>query len=172
MTGMRRGEVCGLRWEDLDLDAGTVRVRNQLGVDGKLAEVKTERSRRIVDLDAETVAVLRAHRTDQAARQFALGVTWLDRGLVFTGVEGAALRPDTVTKSFAHAVARSSLPRIRFHDLRHSRASHLAQAGAHPVVIQTQLGHSSATFSQEVYTHVDRDRARAAASAVGSLVDK
>ncbi len=172
MTGMRRGEVCGLRWEDLDLDAGTVRVRNQLGVDGKLAEVKTERSRRIVDLDAETVSVLHAHRTDKVARRLALGVGWVDRGLVFTDVEGAALRPDAVTKSFAQAVARSGLPRVRFHDLRHSRASHLAQAGAHPVVIQTQLGHSSATFSQEVYTHVDRDRARAAASAVGSLVDK
>jgi integrase len=168
---MRRAEVCGLRWEDLDLDTATIRVRKQLGLDGKLAEVKTERSRRTVDLDAETVAVLRSHHKDQSARRLALGVGWHDHGLVFTGIDGAPLRPDSVTKSFAHAVSRSRLPRVRFHDLRHSRASHLAQAGAHPVVIQTQLGHSSATFSQEVYTHVDRDRARAAANAVGSLVD-
>ncbi|MBW3548801.1 MAG: tyrosine-type recombinase/integrase [Actinobacteria bacterium] len=76
-----------------------------------------------------------------------------------------------MSKAFAGAVARSGLPRIRLHDLRHSRASHLARAGAHPIVIQTQLGHSSATFSQEVYTHVDRGRSRAAASAVGALMD-
>jgi integrase len=109
--------------------------------------------------------------TDQSARRLAIGVGWVDTGLVFCGVDGRALRPDAVTKIFASAVTRSGLPRLRFHDLRHSRASHLARAGAHPVVIQTQLGHSSATFSQEVYTHVDRERARAAASAVGAMVD-
>ncbi len=169
-TGMRRGELLGLAWSDVDLDAGTVRVRQQLGLDGQLVAVKTERSRRIVDLDDETVAVLRAHRKAQAERRLAIGAGWVDTGLVFVGVDGRALRPDAVTKAFASAVARSGLPRIRLHDLRHSRASHLARAGAHPVVIQTQLGHSSASFSQEVYTHVDRDRARAAAKAVGELL--
>ncbi|HEV2809829.1 MAG TPA: site-specific integrase, partial [Acidimicrobiales bacterium] len=171
MTGMRRGELLGVRWSDVDLDGGTIQVRHQLGTDGKLAEVKTERSRRIVDLDPETVAVLRQHRKDQAARRLLLGAGWADEDLVFTAVDGRALRPDAVSKAFAGAVARSGLPRIRLHDLRHSRASHLAQAGAHPIVIQTQLGHSSATFSQEVYTHVDRGRSRAAASAVGALMD-
>jgi integrase len=171
MTGLRRGELLALRWEDVDLDAGTVRVRHQLGDDGQLAELKTERSRRIVDLDPETVAVLRQHRKDQTARRLAIGAGWLDRGLVFTAVDGRPLRPDAVTKAFANAVAHSGLPRIRLHDLRHSRASHLARAGAHPVVIQTQLGHSSATFSQEVYTHVDRERSRAAARAVAAMVD-
>ena len=171
MTGMRRGELLGVRWSDVDLDGGTIQVRHQLGTDGKLAEVKTERSRRIVDLDPETVAVLRQHRKDQAARRLLLGAGWADEDLVFTAVDGRALRPDAVSKAFAGAVARSGLPGIRLHDLRHSRASHLAQAGAHPIVIQTQLGHSSATFSQEVYTHVDRGRSRAAASAVGALMD-
>ncbi len=172
MTGMRRGELLGLQWSDVDLDAGTIRVRHQLGIDGELAEVKTERSRRIVDLDAETVTMLRTYRKDQSARRLAIGVGWVDTDLVFCGVGGRALRPDAVTKVFASAVTRSGLPRLRFHDLRHSRASHLARAGAHPVVIQTQLGHSSATFSQEVYTHVDRERARSAASAVGAMVDR
>jgi integrase len=170
MTGMRRGELLGLRWEDVDLDAATIQVRHQLGTDGQLAEVKTERSRRIVDLDPDTVIVLRQHRSDQAARRLAIGAGWLDQDLVFTSVDGRALRPDGVTKAFAGAVARSGQPRIRFHDLRHSRASHLARAGAHPVVIQTQLGHSSAMFSQEVYTHVDRERSRSAATAVGTLM--
>jgi integrase len=169
-TGMRRGELLGLAWADVDTDAGTVRVRHQLGLDGELVAVKTERSRRIVDLDDETVAVLRGHRKATAERRLAIGSGWIETGLVFVGVDGRALRPDAATKAFASAVARSGLPRIRFHDLRHSRASHLARAGAHPVVIQTQLGHSSATFSQEVYTHVDRDRARAAAKAVGELL--
>ena len=171
MTGMRRGELLGLRWSDVYLDGDTIHVPHQLGIDGELVEVKTERSRRIVDLDAETVAVLRQHGKDQAARRLALGAGWLDEDLVFTRVDGQALRPDTVTKTFAIAVARSGLPRIRLHDLRHSRASHLARGGAHPIVIQTPRGHSAATFSQEVYTHVDRERSRAAANAVGTLME-
>ncbi|HEV2068561.1 MAG TPA: site-specific integrase [Acidimicrobiales bacterium] len=171
MTGMRRGELLGLRWSDVDLNGGTIHVRHQLGADSELVEVKTERSRRIVDLDPQTVVVLHQHRKDQAARRLALGAGWEDEDLVFTGVDGRALRPDTVTKAFASAVPRSDVPRVRLHDLRHSRASHLARAGAHPIVIQTQLGHSSATFSQEVYTHVDRERSRSAASAVGALMD-
>src|ERR1019366_6664141 len=131
MTGMRRGEVCGIRWNDVDLDKARIHVRQQLNVvrspgapDGGLVfseRTKTDRGRRIVDLDPETVAILKGRRRQQAEHRLAMGAGWAnDRDLVFTEPDGRPLDPESVSQVFNRRVARSGLPRIRFHDLRHT----------------------------------------------------
>jgi integrase len=180
MTGMRRGEVCGLRWSDVDLDAGRIEVRQQLLVvrgapDGGLMfseRTKTDHGRRRVDLDPVTVAVLRTERTRQKAHKLAVGEGWCnEHGLVFTEPDGRPLDPESVAKVFARRVARSGLPRLRFHDLRHTHVAHLIAAGAIPLKIAKRLGHASAAFTQDRYGHLFDDAGSQAATAVAAMVD-
>ncbi len=182
MTGMRRGEVCGLRWSDADLKAGAIEVRHQLLVvrtpgapDGGLQfaeRTKTDRGRRRVDLDPGTVAVLKARRKVQAAHRLAMGAGWRDElGLVFTEADGSPVDPESVAKVFDRRVARLGLPRIRFHDLRHSHVAHLIAAGEQPLVISRRLGHASASFTLDRYGHLFPQAQSTAAAAVAAMVD-
>ena len=154
MTGMRRGEVCGLRWCDVDLDKARIEVRQQLLVirapgaadDGLLfsERTKTDHGRRGVDLDPTTVVVLRTLRKRQAEHKLAMGGGWSnEHDLVFTERDGRLLDPESVAKVFARRVARSGLPRMRFHDLRHTHVAHLITAGEQPLLIARRLGRAS-----------------------------
>lgn len=175
MTGMRRGEVCGLRWEDVDLDAGRIDVRRQLvTVDHAVVlqdHPKTDHGRRSVDLDPGTVAVLRAHRKHQAEVRLAMGAGWQDHGFVFTRPTGEALHPEYVADAFRRRVLRSKLPYIRFHDLRHSHAAHLIAARRDSLEICRRLGHASPAFTLAKYGHLLPKAGSEAAAAVGALVD-
>jgi integrase len=175
MTGMRRGEVCGLRWADVDLERGRVHVRQQLTtLNGKLifsARTKTDRGRRTIDLDPATAAVVRAQRARQAEHRLILGGTYEDHDLVFAHVDGTPLDPESVAKVFDRRVARSGLPRIRFHDLRHSHVAHLIAAGEQPLLIARRLGHASASFTMDRYGHLFEDAGSTAAAAVAAMVD-
>jgi integrase len=156
-TGMRRGEVVGLRWDDVDLDASRLQVRqavttagNRIVIDGP----KTRRSRRSVALDEDTVAALRSHRRRQAEERLVAGGLWQDAGMVFTNELGAMLQPDAVSRAFAALVRQSGLPRIRLHDLRHGWASLALEAGIHPKVVSERLGHSAVGITLDTYSHV------------------
>lgn len=119
MTGLRRGELCGLRWVDVDLDVGRIAVRQTITiVDGRLVigGVKTARSRRTIDVDPATMAVVRSHRAAQIEQRLLMGAGYTDRGLVFAMVDGRPWKPDTISQAFDRIVKRSGLPRIRFHD--------------------------------------------------------
>jgi integrase len=174
VTGLRRSELCGLRWADVDLDAAlaTVRQSAQL-VGGRIVvgEVKTTRSRRRLDLDAGTVAVLRAHRRAQAAERLMVGAGWSDHGLVFAAPDGRPLNPDTITQWFVRTVRRSGLPRLRLHDLRHTHATHLLAAGVGIKIVSERLGHASVAFTLDVYGHVMPGQQASAAAAAAALVD-
>lgn len=182
MTGMRRGEVCGLRWSDVDLDVGRIDVRQQLTVvrtpgapDGGLLfseRTKTDRGRRTVDLDPGTVAVLRTRRSQQAEHRLAVGAGWSnEHNLVFTEPDVRPLDPESVAQVFNRRVARFKLPRIRFHDLRHTHVAHLIAAGEQPLLIARRLGHASAAFTQDRYGHLFPEAGSQAASAVAAMVD-
>lgn len=175
MTGMRRGEVCGLRWSDIDLETGVLEVRQQLiTVDHALVfseHPKTDHGRRRLELDPETVGALRAHRLRQLERRMAIGSGYSDSGLVFTKLDGYPVHPENVTAVFARRVARSGLPRIRFHDLRHSHAAHLIAAGRDALVISRRLGHASVAFTLDKYGHLMPKADAGAANAVAALVD-
>jgi integrase len=159
-TGMRQGEVLGLRWRDLDLDGAnpTLSIRGQLQlVAGTPAHVepKTARSVRTIPLSPNLVAVLKAERATQAARRLQAGELWSNPlGLVFTAEAGQPLRSETVTRKFKAALAVAGLPIVRFHDLRHSAATlMLERNGGDLKAVSTTLGHSTITLTANTYAH-------------------
>lgn len=174
MTGMRRGEVCGLLWRDVDLDAGTVLVHRQLttvGYEVVTREVTKSGERRTVDLDATTVAVLRRWKATQAGWRLAVGPGWRDTGLVFTKVDGSAHHPELVSRRFERLAIKASLPPLRFHDLRHTHASHWLAAGQNIKALSERLGHADASITLRVYAHLMPGQGREAALAVASFVE-
>jgi integrase len=175
LTGLRRSELCGLRWQDVDLTALRLTVRQAITTADHVpvaGETKTTRSRRAVDLDATTAAALRAHRKRQREERMLLGPGWRDSGLVFTMRDGSGWHPDVITRAFDRLVERSGLPRITFHDLRHTHATHLLAAGVNVRVVSERLGHASTAFTLDVYGHVLPGQPADAAAAVAALVDR
>jgi integrase len=156
-TGMRRGEVLGLRWQDVDLERQRLSVRQALvniAYQLQLADVKTQSSRRVVDLDERTVAVLRTWRRQQLEEQLLVGRREDESALVFAQPDGSPVHPDSFSQIFERHIAKSELPRIRLHDLRHTHATILLQAGVPVKVVSERLGHSSPAFTMNVYQHV------------------
>jgi integrase len=175
MTGMRRGELCGLRWSDLDLDRGILSVARTVttkSYDLIVNSPKTPRSRRTIDLDAKTIGILQAWRKVQVTQQLQAGPSWADGdGYVFTRSDGALLHPNTVGKVFDSGVLAAGLPRIRLHDLRHTHATLLLAAGENAKIVSERLGHSSVAFTLDRYAHVMPGQQANAAAAVAALVD-
>lgn len=133
--------------------------------------MKSDRSRRVVDLDSETVTVLRTHRASQREQRLLIGPGWVEGDYVFAMVDGRPWHPDVISRTFARAVERSGLPRVRLHDLRHGHATHLLTAGFDPRLVADRLGHSDVAFTLQVYGHVLPGRQAQAAAAVATLVD-
>jgi len=157
LRGLRRGEACGLRWVDVDLDQHCLTVTQQLThVDGKLvvSEPKSRASRRVVALDPATVQVLHAQARRQRADAAKAGDAWQDTGYVVTRPDGTPPRPDSVTQRTRHLIGRTDLPPVRLHDLRHGAASLAHAAGADLKTIQDQLGHASIVLTADTYTSV------------------
>jgi integrase len=173
--GLRRGEACGLRPEDEDLDAGNLHVARQLTeVDYEVEESppKTDAGERTIALDTETVKVLCAHRARQAAAKLVAGDAWVDSGRVFTQDNGEQLRPSWVTDRFTTLATEAGLPPIRLHDLRHGAATLALAAKTDLKVVQAMLGHSSITVTSDTYTSVLPDVAREAAEAAARLIPR
>lgn len=172
-TGMRRGEVLGARWSDLDLEAGRWSVRRTLTAvahELRESEPKTDHGRRSVALDAGTARVLGEWRRRQLEERLALGPAWQDTGRVFTREDGADLHPERVSERFDRLVGRSGPPRIRLHDLRHTHATLALAANVHPKVVSERLGHASVTITLDTYSHAIPAMQADAAGAVAALV--
>jgi integrase len=158
-TGMRPGEYLALRWEDVDLRAGTARVTRALvrGKDGyRFEEPKTPRSRRTVPLPASTTKELLLHRVQQAEARLRAGERWQDLGLVFADDDGQPLDAhNLVARHLKPALQAAGLPAtLRLYDLRHTCATLLLLAGPHPKVVAERLGHASITLTLDTYSHV------------------
>jgi integrase len=154
---MRRGEVLGLRLGDIDFKASTVTVNRQWkrGERGfVLSPPMTDRGRRTIDLDAETLAVLKQWRPRQLVERMAYEGRWQETGFIFTRKDGRPHDADVVSQVFNRIVSRAGLPRIRFHDLRHTHATLLLSAGVAPHVVSMRLGHQSVAFTLQQYAHV------------------
>jgi integrase len=172
-TGMRRGELLGLRWIDVDLEHARVAIRQTLVRAGReivVSEPKTSRGRRSIALDPRTVAALRAWRAAQAAERLAWGGAWTDTGLVFTSEDGAAIDPQRLSVWFDRQVKAARLPRIRLHDLRHTHASLALAAGVPTKVVSERLGHATSAFTADTYQHVTPALEEQAAATVARLV--
>lgn len=172
-TGMRRGEVLGLRWRDVDLDGSQLAIRQTLlafGGELHFGEPKTKSGRRQIALDSGTVASLRAHRKRQMEERLRAGPAWADSGLVFTDEVGNPLHPDGVTRAFAARAGEAGLPRIRLHDLRHGWATLALKAGVHAKVVSEVLGHSSISLTLDTYSHVLPGMQESAVETVAGLI--
>jgi integrase len=157
-TGMRQGELLALKWEDVDLNEGVIHIRRTLMRRGgrvALGEPKTKGSRRPVHLTDMAVAVLKTHLERQLEEIERLGDLYRDNGLVFTSGVGTLINPTNLRRrSFAPMLQRAGLPRVRFHDLRHTCATLLFSKGAHPKHVQELLGHATVAITLDTYSHV------------------
>jgi len=172
-TGMRRGEALGLRWSDIDLDAGRARVLQtiiQIGSVVSVGEPKTGKGRRSISLDSSTVAVLRDHRHRMRQERLLVGADFNDLGLVFHQPDGSWLHPEAVSEAFLRRSRRYDLPRITLHGLRHTWATLALERGIHPKVVQERLGHSTIAITLGIYSHVSPTLHDEAAELVADLV--
>jgi integrase len=172
-TGLRQGELLGLRREDVDLDNAVLRVRFALQrINGKptFVEPKTQRSRRTLALDPLTVDALRRQEDRQLEARRAAGERWQEWNLVFTSTVGTPLNPSNVTHALQRLLEKAGLPRQRFHDLRHCAASLLLAEGADLRTIMDVLGHSQISLTANLYTHLSEELRRDAAERMGAAL--
>ena len=173
-TGMRRGEILGLRWSDIDFDAGQLAVvQTVTTVNNRLivSLPKTQRSRRTMFLDPHTLSVLAEHRKRQSEARLAAGPDWdVHANLVFTDAVGKPIHPDLLSRTFTRISREAKLPTIRFHDLRHTYATLALKTGIHPKVVSERLGHATVAITLDLYSHVTPAIARDAADAVAATI--
>jgi integrase len=175
VLGMRRSEVLGLQWDDVDLEQGTVRVRHGLHrVDGALRSLptKTARSRRTIPLPDAVVAALRRHRVRQGEERLLLGARWPDLGFVFTTPVGTAIDPRNCTRVVQQACLDVGVRVVRLHDFRHGCVSVLLGLGVPPRTTMSIVGHATLEVTMNVYGHVSLEDMRGAMDRLGELVSQ
>jgi integrase len=175
LTGMRRGEILGLKWDDIDLDKGVLSVRRtrSRGADGKWEEgaPKTASGRRSIALPASVVQSLKSHRIAQLEQRVKLGPIWNDEGFVFTNQTGGPLHVNSLMGQFRRLTAAAGVPRIRFHDLRHTSATLMLENNEHPKIVQERLGHANIRITLDRYSHVTPSMQRDAAARLDALIN-
>lgn len=174
-TGMREGELLALKWRDVDLDEGVIRIQTTLkrAPLGKrtIGKPKTAGSRRKVMLTPTAQSALKRHKVRQLEERLQAGPGWQDHDLVFTNTVGNALDPTNFYRyQYKPLLKRAGLPYIRFHDLRHSAATLLLLSGVHPKVVSEMLGHSSINITLNLYSHVLPDMQASATTAMERLL--
>ena len=170
-TTMRQSELFGLHWRDIDLEAGVVSVktavRRSRSAGFQMAIPKTDSSRRVIPIDPTVVGILKAHKERQDIERETLGDAWRDNDLVFPDTLGGALRTSNLERQrFGPMMAKAGVPRIRFHDMRHTAATLLISQGVPISVVSQMLGHTSAAFTQAVYVHTLPGMGRDAAGVI------
>ena len=172
-TGMRRGEMLALRWADVDLDRGEIYVRRTLtrGEHGLMfGEPKSAKGKRSIAITQSSVAELQKHCRRQAERRLQVGPLWDDTDLVFERGNGRVLHGNVVGNRFRNLTKKLGLPRIRFHDLRHTAATLMLANGEHPKIVQERLGHSDISMTLNKYSHVTMGMQRDAADRLDAML--
>ena len=174
-TGLRRGEVCGLTWDCVDLDRGTIFINKQLqqvpGHSGEFCLTPTKNGKgRMIPPAAFVVDALKRHKVLQTEARLKAGPLWQEEGLVFTDEVGHRLSPNTVYHNYKRLVASIGLPDARLHDLRHSYAVASLRAGDDIKTVQSNLGHHTAAFTLDVYGHVTEEMKRASADRMEKFI--
>lgn len=174
MTGVRRGEGLGLQWPDVDLDCGTITVRRSIVPESDepdgVEDPKREHQRRTLDLDDDTVRLLRAWRKRQIEERLKAGARWREGVWVFTNRDGTPLQPRRTSARFAKLIDGLEVRRIRLHDVRHTHATLMLLAGVQPHVVSKRLGHGGVAITLDVYSHVMPSQQREAVALVARLV--
>jgi integrase len=174
VTGMRQSELLGLKWIDLDWIRQTIKVERQLaradktGV--KFLSPKTRAGRRTVALGDRTIDVMRSHYECQQSERLATGDKWVEHGLIFTNSFGGPIHHRNLLRDFYRQLKSAGLPRIRFHDLRHTAASLMLNNGVPALVLSRRLGHSKASITLDVYGHLIPAMQAEAAELIDELI--
>jgi integrase len=157
-TGMRRGELLALRWENMDWIKRTIRIEQQLSHTSNAGTIfqplKTKSSRRTIALGEKTILVLRAHYESQRIQRLAKGSKWIDYGLIFTNAKGGPICASYLIRVFQRLLEASGLPKVRFHSIRHSAATVMLRNGVQISVVSRRLGHSKISTTLDVYSHI------------------
>lgn len=155
-TGVRQGELLALRWQDVDLERGTIHIRQTLSHDGKefLSGTKTASGTRSISLLPKTISILKRHKTVSAKEKLKAGTDYTDNNLVICTCYGTVLTPRNLTRTFKGLIQKANVPIIRFHDLRHTHATSLLLEGIHTKIVAERLGHSRVSMTLDVYSHV------------------
>ena len=173
-TGMRRGELLGLRWCDIDLGKASISVVQTLcrlsGGKFVIKEPKSPYSRRLVALSPSVAELLRRHYTEQETQRILVGKALAGDDLVFAYPDGRPLDPSTVTHTFGQMIKKTGLPHIRFHDLRHTHATLMLKGGVHPKIVSERLGHANIGITLDTYSHVVPGLQEAAALRFDALI--
>ena len=157
MTGMRKGEVLGLRWQDVDIEQSLISVRQTLSYTGKGSEFqapKTEHGKRAIAIPTQVVEALKRHKRQQAQEKLMLGQEYQDNDLVVATRFGTFVTARNLDRSWYQYLDELDVPRIRFHDLRHTHASLMLLQGVHPKVVSERLGHANIGITLDTYSHV------------------
>lgn len=175
-TGMRRGEILGLKWDCVDLERKTITVKRSLAElkDGLyLGDTKTISSRRTIPITDTLVSVLREHRKNQDELKHYMAELYSDAGFVCAEDDGMPVKPKNLSTAFKQLIGASGLPRVRFHDLsRHTPASIMLANGENPKIVQERLGHSKSSITLDVYSHVSPRLGREAAERYEQAIRK
>ncbi len=176
LFGLRRGEGIGVRWSDVDLDAGRLVVAQAVTLAGGRVVVGRPKTKagenRVVALDDATVAAFRAHRKVQAAERLKAGTAYEDNGLIFCDEVGRLIKPPAISHRFRMLAVAAGLRRIRLHDLRHGAVSMLLDVGVPLAVVSKLVGHSSTKTTSDLYGHLVEGTAEAATDAVVALLTR
>ena len=172
-TGMRRGELCALRWSDVDLDRGVLHVENSLeetrhgGL--RVKPPKTKSGRRNISLSGDAVVMLREHRKQQLELRLVLGQGG-QPALVFSNIEGGHIKPNSISRNWLRLIIAKKLPRVGFHALRHTHASVLIGRGVDILTVSRRLGHRKASVTLDIYGHLIEGADNAAADAIEGML--
>ncbi len=159
-TGMRRGEVLGVRWQDIDLEGKKISVTRSLVYDDegfRFSEPKTASSKRLISIDDDLAHELKSYKAQQNHFKLALGSEYNDGDLVCCREDGRPIYPRTLAIHFDSLIKKASVPKIRLHDIRHTHATILLKLGENPKVVSERLGHSTVTMTLDTYSHVTPD---------------
>ncbi len=174
-SGMRRGELCGLEWSDIDFKNSIIDIsRNSLYLTDRGIfddTTKTESSKRVIKIPAVALEILKEHKMQQAKDFFKLGDLWIKSNKVFTQWNGKPIHPDTITGWFSRFIKKNNLPPIHLHSLRHTNATLLIASGADLRTVSKRLGHSNMTTTSNIYTHAIKSADERAAELLGDILN-
>lgn len=172
-TGMRLGEIAALTWDNVDFQNKVIYVdKTVIRINGKvsISDVKTEKSRRSIAISDFVIQELKKHLKKQKENKLKYGTNYVDTNFVCTHEDGRQQLPDYITKKFQKEIQKYGLPKVRFHDLRHTHASLLLKQGINPKVVSERLGHSSISITMDLYSHVVPELQREAARKIEELI--